>query len=141
MSIKVLLADGSDVMRSVIVQLLKKEPGIELIGAAASFAEALQLTAAWKPDVLLIDLHMRDEREYPPQFVKSQVLQSTECILAISIWTDENAKALADEFGAHVLLDKTKLYAELIPAIMQFCPNRSIARAVKPAAQKLQAAV
>jgi len=32
MSIKVLLADGSDVMRSAIRQLLEKELGIEVIG-------------------------------------------------------------------------------------------------------------
>ena len=55
MSIKVLLVDGSDVMRSAIRQLLKKELGIEVIGTATSFAEALVLTAALKPDVLLMD--------------------------------------------------------------------------------------
>ena len=54
MSIKVLLVDGSDVMRSAIRQLLKNELGIEVIGTASSFAEALVLTAAWKPDVLLM---------------------------------------------------------------------------------------
>jgi hypothetical protein len=46
MSIKLLLVDDSDVMRSAIRQLLKKELGIEVIGAATSFAEALALTAA-----------------------------------------------------------------------------------------------
>ena len=55
MSIKLLLVDGSDVMRSAISQLLKTELGIEVIGKAASFAEALQLTAGLKPDVLLMD--------------------------------------------------------------------------------------
>jgi hypothetical protein len=34
MSIKLLLVDGSDVMRSAIRQLLKKELGIEVIGTA-----------------------------------------------------------------------------------------------------------
>jgi DNA-binding NarL/FixJ family response regulator len=126
MSVKVLLADDSDVMRPAIVRVLKEEPLIELVGEATNFAEALQLTAALKPDVLLLDLHMYDEREYPPELVRSQVVLNTKCILAISVGNDADAKALAESFGARVLLDKTKLYSELIPTILQFCPNVTI---------------
>jgi CheY-like chemotaxis protein len=126
MSIKVLLVDDSDVMRSAIRQSLKKELGIEVIGTATSFAEALALSAALKPDVLLMDLHMRDEREYTPELVKSQILLHTKCIVAMSFWNDDDAKALAATFGAHVLLDKMNLYSELIPAIKQYCPSVSI---------------
>jgi chemotaxis response regulator CheB len=126
MSIKVLLVDGSDVMRSAIRQLLKKELGIEVIGTATSFAETITLTAALKPDVLLMDPHMPDEREYKPALVKSQILLHTKCIVAISLWKDADTKALAETFGAHVLLDKMNLYSELIPAIKQFCPSVSI---------------
>jgi DNA-binding NarL/FixJ family response regulator len=126
MSIKVLLVDASDVMRSAIRQLLKQELGIEVIGTATSFAETLVLTAALKPDVLLMDPHMPDEREYTPELVKSQTVLHTKCILAISLWNDDDAKALAERFGAHVLLDKMNLYSELIPAIKQFCPSVSI---------------
>ncbi len=123
MSIKVLLVDGSDVMRSAIRQLLQKELGIEVIGIATSFAETLALTAALKPDVLLMDPHMPDEREYTPNLVKSQILLHTKCIVAISLWNDDDTKTLAQSFGAHVLLDKKNLYSELIPAIKQFCPS------------------
>ena len=92
MSIKVLLVDASDVMRSTIRQLLKKELGIEVIGVAASFAETLVLAAALKPDVLLMDPHMPDEREYTPALVKSQILLYTKCIVALSIWKDDDTK-------------------------------------------------
>jgi DNA-binding NarL/FixJ family response regulator len=132
MSIKLLLADDSNVMRPAIVQLLKQEPKIELVGETTNFAGTLQLTAALRPDVLLMDLHMRDEREHPPQLVRSQIFKHTKHILAISVWNDEKAHALADSFGAHVLLDKTKLYSELVPAILQFCQNVSIPKTAKP---------
>jgi len=131
MSIKVLLVDGSDVMRLAIRQLLKKEPGIEVIGTANSFAETIALTAAFKPDVLLMDPHMPDEREYKPAFVKSQILFHTKCIVAISLWNDDDTRTLAETFGAHVLLDKMNLYSELIPAIKQFCPSVSIPKTAK----------
>ena len=131
MSIKLLLVDGSDVMRFAIRQLLKKELGIEVIGAATSFAETIALTAALKPDVLLMDPHMPDEREYPPALVKSKILLHTKCIVAISLWKDAETRALAETFGAHVLLDKMNLYSELIPAIKHFCPSVIIPKAAE----------
>jgi DNA-binding NarL/FixJ family response regulator len=126
MSIKVLLVDGSDVMRSAIRQLLKNELDIEVIGTATSLAETIALTAALKPDVLLMDPHMADEREYTPKFVKSQTLLHTKCTVAISLWKDDDTRTLAQSFGAHVLLDKMNLYSELIPAIKEFCPSASM---------------
>jgi DNA-binding NarL/FixJ family response regulator len=126
MGIKVLLIDGSDVMRSAIRQFLKKELGIEVIGTANSFAEGMALTGALKPDVVLMDPHMPDEREYKPAWVKSQILLHTQCIVAMSLWNDADTRTLAETFGAHVLLDKMNLYTELIPAIKKFCPSVSI---------------
>jgi DNA-binding NarL/FixJ family response regulator len=138
MPIKLLLVDNSDAVRSAIRQLLKKELGIEVVGTATSFAEGLQLTAALKPDVLLMDLHMPDERKYPPELVKSQVLLHTKCIVAVSLWNDEEAKVLAKRFGAHVLLDKMKLYTELIPAIKKFCPSVSIPKTAETPEETLK---
>src|ERR1700730_15693617 len=104
MPIKVLLADDNDTIRSAIVRVLRDEPSFEVVGEAASFAETLQQTAALKPDVLLLDLHMPDELEYPPQVVKSKVLKHTQHIVAISVWNDDKARALADSFGAKAFL-------------------------------------
>jgi DNA-binding NarL/FixJ family response regulator len=126
MRIRLVLVDESDVMRLSIVQLLKKEPLIELVAEATSFTEALHFATTLKPDVVLMDLHMRDEGRYPPELVKSQILLNAKCILSMSLWNDEDAKELAESFGAHVLLDKMNLYEELIPAIKKFCPSVSI---------------
>jgi chemotaxis response regulator CheB len=122
LSIKVLLADDSDVMRRAIVKVLNEEPSTELVGEARGFAETIQLANALKPDVLLMDLHMSDEREYSAESVRLQLSKDVGCIVAISVWNDEKAKALAERFGARVLLDKANLYAELISAIKQNCP-------------------
>jgi DNA-binding NarL/FixJ family response regulator len=122
LSIKVLLADDSDVMRRAIVKLLNEEPSTELVGEAKGFAEAIQLTNALKPDVLLMDLHMSDANEYPPESVKLQLSVDAGCILALSQGNDENAKALANRFGARALLDKANLDSELLSAIKRNCP-------------------
>jgi DNA-binding NarL/FixJ family response regulator len=46
MSIRLLLVDGSDIMRAAIGQLLTKELGIEVIGTATNFNEAFALSSA-----------------------------------------------------------------------------------------------
>jgi len=121
-SIKVLLADDSDVMRSAITKLLNEEPSTELVGEAKGFAQTIRLANTLKPDVLLMDLHMSDESDYSPESVRVQVSVNAGCILAISLWNDEKAKALAKRFGARALLDKANLYSELISAIKQHGP-------------------
>jgi chemotaxis response regulator CheB len=121
MPIKVLLADDSDIMRSVIAKLINEEPSTELVGEAKGFAETIQLAYALKPDVLLMELHMSDEEQYPPESVEAQISGEAGCVLAISLWNDEKSKALAQRFGARALLDKANLYSELISAIKQNC--------------------
>ena len=86
MSTGVLLADDSSVMRNAIVRLLKDEPSCEVVGEASGFAETIKLAAVLKPDVLLLDLHMPDEREYPPHVVRLKIRGHAQHILALSIW-------------------------------------------------------
>jgi DNA-binding NarL/FixJ family response regulator len=138
MSIKLLLVDGSDIMRAAIGQLLTKELGIEVIGTATNFKEAFALSVALKPDVLLMDLHMSDESVCPPELVKSQILLHTKCIVAMSLWNDDEALSLAEGYGAHVLLDKMKLYSELIPAIKLFCPSVEVPEIAVPPATRVK---
>jgi DNA-binding NarL/FixJ family response regulator len=127
LSIKVLLADDSDVMRRAIAKLLNEEPSTSLVGEAKGFAETIQLANELRPDVLVMDLHMSDhEREYSPESVRFQLSMHSGCIVAISVWNDEQAKALAKRFGARVLLDKVNLYSELIPAIKLNCPPGAV---------------
>lgn len=110
-------------MRTPILRLLQEGTSVELIGEARGFAETIRLCAALKPDIPLLDLHMDDEHEFPPQVVREQLLQSVKCILAISVWNDEKAHALAASLGGKTLLDKANLYSTLIPAIKHHCTS------------------
>jgi chemotaxis response regulator CheB len=91
------------------------------LGEASNFAEAISMTAALKPDVILLDLHMPDDRSFNPEFVKANL--SGTRVLAMTLSSDyaseEDTRLLAESFGAVTTLDKAKLYDELIPAILQ----------------------
>ena len=83
MSINVLIADDSDLMRTAIRRALNAEPRIKVLGEASSFASTMQMIADLKPDVLLLDLHLAEERDFTPAFVKSQLV-SVDHTVAIS---------------------------------------------------------
>ena len=57
-----LVADDSELIRKTVKRLLEAEPAIEILGEATNFAETIQKASELKPDVVLLDLHMPDER-------------------------------------------------------------------------------
>ena len=118
--ITVLLVEDSEVMRKAILNLLKDYPEVQMLGAATSFAETMQTAATLRPQVVILDVHMHDEEGTTPAQVKSCLVGSR--VLAISVWKDEETKALAESYGAVALPDKANLAAELIPAIKR-SPN------------------
>ena len=79
------------------------------------------MTAALKPDAVLLDLHMPDDHSFNPGFVKTNLSRTR--VLAMSLSGDyaseEDIRLLAENFGAVRTLDKAKLCDELIPAILQ----------------------
>jgi chemotaxis response regulator CheB len=123
MPIKVLLADDSDAMRSAIRRILDDEPRIVVVGEAATFAKTIQMIGDLKPEVLLLDLHMAEKRAFQPELVKSQL--ACVCALAVSFSNDAEARQLAESYGAMALLDKMKLFDEMLPAIMRCKSERS----------------
>jgi len=123
MTISVLLADDSEIIRKVIADLLKNDPEIEVVAESVGFAQTIQLAAKLHPQVIVLDLHMGDEHTVTPAQLRSGLISSR--LLAISIWNDDETKALAEAIGAVTLLDKTKLTAELIPAIRHYANEDS----------------
>lgn len=117
MPISVLVADDSDVMRTAIRKTLEEDPRVKIVGEASTFGATMQMIADFKPEVLLLDLHMPEKRDFTPAFVKSQ-LGSVKYVLAVSFSNDAEAKTLAENYGASCLLDKMKLYTDLVPAII-----------------------
>jgi DNA-binding NarL/FixJ family response regulator len=118
--LNVLLADGHQNMRKVISEILR-DADVRLIAEASSFGEIMRLLARVRPDVVLMDVHMSDERYVKPSDLRSCLADCQ--LLAMSLWTDPETKALAEYFGAVALLDKTSLADELLPSLRQ-CAQR-----------------
>jgi DNA-binding NarL/FixJ family response regulator len=58
MSVRVLLADDQALLRAGFRMVLSAQPGIEVVGEAGDGEQAVALTAALDPDVVLMDVRM-----------------------------------------------------------------------------------
>ena len=58
MTIKVLIIDDSALIRSVLTEIINKQPDMEVIGTAADPLVARQKIKALNPDVLTLDVEM-----------------------------------------------------------------------------------
>ena len=60
MTIRVIVADDQDLIRTGLTMILDAQPGIEVIGAVAGGREAVALARELRPDVCLLDIRMPD---------------------------------------------------------------------------------
>ena len=73
---RILLADDSIVVRQVIADFLRTEPGIEVVAESGTFTETIALAAKLNPQVILLDVHMADERVVTAERLKSALAAS-----------------------------------------------------------------
>ncbi|WP_199234748.1 response regulator transcription factor [Kribbella sp. VKM Ac-2568] len=103
--LRVVVADDQTVVRDGLVTLLRLLPGIDVVAAASDGQEAVELVAAHKPDVLLVDLRMprcdgveatrRVRAEYP----------GTE-VVVLTTYSDDDSVLAALRAGARGFLTK-----------------------------------
>ncbi|NUR27484.1 MAG: response regulator transcription factor [Catenulispora sp.] len=58
MSIRVLVADDQDIVRTGLAMILDAQPGVEVVGQAADGREAVAAARRLRPDVCLFDIRM-----------------------------------------------------------------------------------
>lgn len=114
--IRIVLAENHNVVRQGISALLQAEPDIDVIAEAADGQQAIELVAAHKPEVLVLDwmLPLLNGLEVTRR-VREMDLQTK--ILVLSMHAEESYAAQALKYGAvgYVLKDSSK--AELIQAV------------------------
>ncbi|MDX6563943.1 MAG: hypothetical protein QOD65_3757 [Gaiellales bacterium] len=113
--IRVLVAEDEEPLCAAICDLVRSEPGLEIVGAAATAADAIELAAATTPDVALVDVRMpgggpatvRGIRQHSP----------TTAILALSAYEDQATVLEMLRAGAVGYLVKGISPVEVIEAI------------------------
>ncbi|MEV6348428.1 response regulator transcription factor [Actinoplanes sp. NPDC051851] len=106
MTVRVLVADDHDLIRTGLTALIRAAPGLDLAGEARDGAEAVASAAATRPDVVLMDIRMPvlDGIAATRQILASS--PSTRVLVLTTFDTDEYVyRALAEGAAGFVLKD------------------------------------
>jgi two-component system, NarL family, response regulator LiaR len=122
--IRILVADDHAIVREGLRALIEDRPDMELLGEAADGVEALSMTVALQPDLLLLDLMMpRMDGIAVIQELRSRG-QSTR-ILVLTSYTDDDKVFAAIKAGALGYLLKDSSPQELLKAIRTVAQGES----------------
>jgi len=137
-AIRVLVADDHMIVRTGIRHVLESEPGIEVVGEAASGSEAISLALELKPDVVVLDISMPDQSGLEVA-ARLRSGTGTTRVLVLSMHDDAEYVLESVRAGAHGYLLKDTAATELRNAIRAVCRGESYFS--PPVASRLTAAL
>lgn len=119
---RVLLVDDNQDFLKTAKRFLRTVPGLELVGEATSGEQALELTAALHPDLVLMDFKMPGMNGFAATLRIKQQPNAPKVII-VTLHTHAGFLALAKEAGAdgflqkqHLVVELPRLLASLFPA-------------------------
>ncbi len=116
MAIRILLVDDHEIVRRGIADLMEHEPDLEIVGEAASVAEALARAPQVNADVAVLDVRMPDGNGIELCRELRSMLPELNCLMLTSYADDE---ALLDAIlaGASGFVLKQVLGSDLVNAV------------------------
>lgn len=103
---RVFLVDDSQVVRKRLLELSNEVPGLDVVGTAANVAEAAAGLYLYRPDVLVLDIHLGESTGFDLLKVIAEEMQEMEVVLVTSSATAPY-RNMADKLGVNYLFDKT----------------------------------
>jgi DNA-binding NarL/FixJ family response regulator len=116
MTCNLLLIDDHALIRAGVRALVSDIPGYAVIGEAAHGEQLLELTQALKPDIVLLDISMKDSNGLDALERLNKALPDTK-VLILSMHTEPQMIMRALEGGAHGYLLKDATATEIEHAL------------------------
>ena len=115
-AIRIVIAEDQALVRRGAAMLLSMEPDMEVVGQARNGVEAVELAAALRPDVILMDLHMPIKGGVAATREITRDLPTCQ-VLVLTTLDDDETVFEAVRAGAHAYLLKDAEEAELLETI------------------------
>lgn len=112
--IRVLLADDHELIRLGFRTLISSQDDIELVGEASSFQELISLNQQLNPDIILLELHLKDG-DVTSKI--SEILNDRPLILVLTVCKDRETHLLALRLGARGIVTKDQSIEIILKAI------------------------
>lgn len=124
MPVRILLADDHAILRSGLRRILESYSGFEVVGEAASGAEAVALAREYQAEVVIMDVGMPGLNGIE---ATAQILRRSPetAVLILSMHSDERYVVRALKAGARGYLLKDTVEQELIEAIQRVHAGQS----------------
>jgi len=120
--ISIVIADDSEVYREMLKMVIEDFPGLEVLGSVGDGCQALQMVAARRPDLVLLDLELRGISGLQSMALILEYHPATRVIIITGDDSDDvRATCLAQ--GADGFISKHRLYQELPRKIAEVFPD------------------
>ncbi|HYL00537.1 MAG TPA: response regulator [Steroidobacteraceae bacterium] len=112
-SVRVLLVEDSGVLARRLTELIRGLPRVDLIGTVDTEADALQQVASSAPDVLILDLHLRDGSGFGVLRSLRRAHASRPKVVVLTGFDLPQYRREAEALGVDAFLNKSRDYDRL----------------------------
>ncbi|HST07295.1 MAG TPA: response regulator [Gemmatimonadaceae bacterium] len=125
-TLRVLLVEDSSLLAERLAELIHRLPGIDLIDTVDSEADALERVANSTPDVLILDLHLRDGSGFGVlrSLARFKAKVRPKVIILTNFGLAEYRRE-AEALGVEAFLDKSRDYFRLPSLLSGFAKQRA----------------
>ena len=123
-SLRVLLVEDSSLLAARLAELIRRLPDVDLIDTVDTEAEALKRISAASPDVLILDLHLRDGTGFGVLRSLRRGDRRPKIIILTNFGLPEYRRE-AELLGAEAFLDKSRDYFRLPALLSGFARERA----------------
>ena len=127
MNLKVFIADDSTEIRNRLIEMLKENPSIQLIGEAGDAEQAIRALDDLKPDVVILDIHM-------PKGEGMRVLKEIKkndpgrIVIIFTAFPYPQYRQAYLTAGADYFFDKTKAVQEMVDLLAELAQKHYMSR-------------
>lgn len=115
-ALRILVVEDSAVLAELLRELIEKLPNMELLGVADTQQGALDMLAETVPEVLILDLHLREGNGFGVLRGMGNIEPHPK-VMVLTTFGQPEYRRQADKLGVNAFLDKASDY-HLLPGIL-----------------------
>jgi DNA-binding NarL/FixJ family response regulator len=124
-NLRVLLVEDSSLLAARLSELIRRLPDVDLIDTVDTEADAVSRILAGKPDVLILDLHLRGGSGFGVLRALKGATGGRPKIIILTNFGLPEYRREAETFGVEAFLDKSRDYFRLPDLLSGFAQERS----------------